>query len=71
MLRTQNPAFHSCTLIRAGNDTGIVVVTFDTREALDTISKTVAAPWIAEHVRPLAGAASRSVGELIAESALC
>jgi len=70
-LRTQYPAFRGCTLIRAGDDTGTLVVTFDTREALDDISKNVAAPWFAEHVRPLlAGAVSRSVGEVIAGSAL-
>jgi len=70
-LRTQYPAFRGCTLIRAGDDAGILVVTFDTREALDDISKNVAAPWFAEHVRPqLAGAVSRSVGEVVAGSAL-
>lgn len=72
MLRTQYTAFRGCTLIRAGDDAGILVVTFDTREALDDVSKNVAAPWFAEHVRPLlAGAVSRSVGEVVAGSALC
>ena len=71
MLREQYPSFRGCTLIRAGDDVGILVVTFDTREALDNISKNVAAPWFAEHVRPLlAGTVSRSVGEVIAGSAL-
>ena len=71
MLRTQHPAFRDCTLIRAGDDTGILVVTFDAREALDAISKHVAAPWFAEDVRPLlADAASRSVSEIVAGSAL-
>lgn len=71
MLRTQYTAFRGCTLIRAGDDAGILVVTFDTREALDDVSKNVAAPWFAEHVRPLlAGAVSRSVGEVVAGSAL-
>ena len=72
MLRPQYPSFRGCTLIRAGDDAGILVVTFDSREALDDISKNVAAPWFAENVRPLlAGAVSRSVGEVIAGSALC
>jgi hypothetical protein len=71
MLRAQHPSFRGCTLIRAGDDAGILIVTFDSREALDTISKNVAAPWFAEHVRPLlAGSVSRSVGEVIAGSAL-
>ncbi len=71
MLRAQNPSFRGGTLIRAGDDAGILVVTFDSREALDTISKNVAAPWFADHVRPLlAGAVSRSVGEVVAGSAL-
>ena len=71
MLHAQYPAFRGCTLIRAGEDAGILVVTFDTREALDDISRNVAAPWFAEHVRPqLAGAVSRSVGEVVAGSAL-
>ena len=71
MLRTQYTAFRGCTLIQAGDDAGILVVTFDTREALDDVSKNVAAPWFAEHVRPLlAGAVSRSVGEVVAGSAL-
>jgi hypothetical protein len=70
-VRAQHPAFRGCTLIRVGDDHGILVVTFDTREALDTISKNVAAPWFAEHVRPLlASAVSRSVGEVVAGSAL-
>jgi len=70
-VRAQHPTFRGCTLIRVGDDHGILVVTFDSREALDTISKNVAAPWFAEHVRPLlAGAVSRSVGEVVAGSAL-
>jgi hypothetical protein len=70
-LRGQYSAFRGCTLIRVGDDAGILVVTFDSREALDDISRNVAAPWFAEHVRPLlAGAVSRSVGEVVIGSAL-
>jgi hypothetical protein len=70
-LRREFPAFRGLTLVRAAEDTGILVVTFDTREALDAISKNVAAPWFAEHVRPLlASPVSRSVGEVVAGSAL-
>ena len=68
--RTQHPAFRGVTLIRIGDDHAVLVVTFDTREALD-VSKNVAAPWFAENVRPLlAGAVSRSVVEVVAGSAL-
>jgi hypothetical protein len=71
MLRAQHPGFRGCTLIRASDDAGILVVTFDSREALDTISKNVAAPWFAEHGRSLlAGAVPRSVGEVVAGSSL-
>ena len=71
-LQQQYPAFHGCTLVRVADDAGILVVTFDTREALDDISRNVAVPWFAEHLRPLlAGAVSRSVGEVVAGSALC
>jgi hypothetical protein len=70
-VRRERPAFRGVTLIRVGDDDAVLVVAFDTREALDEISKNVAAPWFAEHVRPLlAGAVSRSVGEVIAGSAL-
>ena len=71
MVRGKYSGFRGVTLIKAGEDTAILVVTFDSREALDDISKNVAAPWFAEHVRPLlAGAVSRSVGEAVAGSAL-
>jgi hypothetical protein len=67
----QYPSFRGCILIRAGDDTGILLVTFDSREALDDISKYVAAPWFVDHVRPLrARAVSRSVGEGVAGSAI-
>jgi hypothetical protein len=69
--RVQNPEFRGVTLIRISDDHAVLVVTFDTRKALDDISKNVAAPWFAENVRPLlAGAVSRSVGEVVAGSAL-
>jgi hypothetical protein len=70
-LRAQYPTFRGGTLIRAGDEAGILVVSFYNRETLDTISKNVAAPWFAEQVRLLlAGAVSRSVGEVVAGSAL-
>ena len=72
MLRTQYTAFRGCTLIRASGDAGILVDPEDVELLQDlVVSKNVAAPWFAEHVRPLlAGAVSRSVGEVVAGSAL-
>jgi len=67
-LRAQHPNFRGCSLIRSG---GILIVSFDTQEALDTISKNVAAPWFAEHVRPLfAGVVLPSAGEVVAGTVL-
>jgi hypothetical protein len=70
-VRAEHPHFRGGSLIRVGDDHAIVVIAFETREALDDVSKNLAAPWFAKHVRPLlAGAVSRSVGEVIAGSAL-
>jgi len=70
-LRDQYPGFRGCTLIRVADDAGILVVTYDTGADLENISRNVAAPWFAEHVRPLlAGPVSRSVGEIVVGSAL-
>jgi hypothetical protein len=42
-------------------------VLFTSRAALDEVSRDVAAPWFAEHMRPhLAGPANRPIGEIIA-----
>jgi hypothetical protein len=70
-VRAEHAGFRGLSLIRVGDDHAVLMVAFDTREALDEISKNVAAPWFAEHVRPLlAATVSRSVGEVIAGSAL-
>lgn len=72
MLRTEYPGLRGCTIVREADDAGILVVTFETREDLDNISKNVAASWFAEHIRPmLAGAVLRSVGKVIAGLTLC
>jgi len=71
LLRDQYPGFRGCSLIRVADDAAILVVSYDNREDLEHISRHVAAPWFAEHVRPLlAGPVSRSVGEAVAGSAL-
>ena len=62
-----NPAFRGASLVRVDDADAILLVFFDTREALDDISRNIAAPWFAEHVRPhLAGAVDRQVGEIVA-----
>jgi len=64
----QSPAFRGLSLIRADNE-AILIVLFETRAALDDVSRNVAAPWFAEHVRPhLAGPVMRTVGEVLAGS---
>jgi hypothetical protein len=62
-----HPDFRGLSLIRAGDDEAIVLVLFANRAALDQISRDVAGPWFAEHIRPnLSGPVSRSVGEVVA-----
>jgi hypothetical protein len=64
------PGFVEARLVRVSDTEAIILVLFTTREALDEISKNVAAPWFAEHVRPyLAGPVQRSVGEVVAHIA--
>lgn len=61
-----HPDFGGCCLIRTDDRQGIILVLYETREALDEISKTIAAPWFAEHIRPfMAGPADRFVGEIL------
>lgn len=61
-----DPDFGGCCLIRTDDRQGIILVLYRTREALDEISKNIAGPWFAEHIRPhLAGPVSRSVGEIV------
>ena len=66
--RKSHPDLLSTSLIRTSDAEAILGVYRD-RVSLDTISKTVAAPWFAENIRPhLAGPVSRSVGENVAGS---
>jgi hypothetical protein len=63
----KHPEFRGAALLRAGENEGIVIVVFETRQTLDELSQKLAAPWFAENVRPLlAGPVARSVGEVIA-----
>jgi hypothetical protein len=62
------PGFLDARLVRVSDTEAIIIVNFTTREALDDLSRNVAAPWFAENVRPyLAGPVQRSVGEVVAE----
>lgn len=62
-----HPDHRGASLIRVGEDAAILVVLFASRAALDRVSREVAGPWFAEHMRPhLAGAVDRHVGEVLA-----
>jgi heme-degrading monooxygenase HmoA len=64
------PGFKEFHFIRVADDHAIVVVLFETLEALEEITRQVAAPWFAEHVGPyVAGPPERRVGEVVASSA--
>lgn len=53
--------------MRVSDTQAIFLVLFDDRESLDDISRNFAAPWFAEHVRPLlAGPVNRQVGKMVA-----
>lgn len=66
-LSGERPEFRGVSLVRASDTQAILLVLFDDRESLDDISKNIAAPWFAEHVRPsLAGPVDRQVGEIVA-----
>jgi hypothetical protein len=67
--RRSHPALLSSSVIKASDTEAILVAVYRDRESLDSISRTIAAPWFAENVRPyLSGPVSRSVGEIVAGS---
>ena len=67
--RKSHPDLLSTSVIRASAAEAILVVVYRDSESLDRISKTIAAPWFAENIRPyLSGPVSRSVGEIVAGS---
>jgi hypothetical protein len=66
-LMSGKPGFVEMRLIEVSDTEAIIVAVYTTREALDELSRDVAAPWFAEHVRPyLGGPAQRSVGKVVA-----
>jgi hypothetical protein len=63
------PEVIDAQLLVVSDTEAVLLVHFTTREALDRISREVAAPWFAEHVRPyLGGPAQRVVGEVVAQA---
>jgi len=66
-LSSERPDFRGVSLVRVNDSRAIFVVLFKNLEALNDISKNIAAPWFAEHVLPhLDGAVDRQVGEVVA-----
>lgn len=66
-LAGERPEFRGVSLVRVSDTQAILVVLFDDRKSLDDISRDIAVPWFAEHVRPhLAGPVNRQVGEIVA-----
>jgi len=66
-LAAERSDFRGVSLIRVSDTQAIFVVLFDSLEALNDISKNMAAPWFAEHVIPhLDGGVDRQVGEVVA-----
>jgi hypothetical protein len=64
---THSGAFRGISLARTDDGEGLVLVYFTDRAELDRVSREVAGPWFAQNIRPyLAGAVSRSVGEVLA-----
>ena len=71
MLKSGEPEFRGCALVKESDEAATLVVTYATRAALARISHHVAGPWFAEHVRPmLDGPAVRTIGEVVCGSAL-
>ncbi len=62
-----DPEYHGLSLVRTGENEAVLIVLFATLTALEQVSKEIAGPWFAEHLRPfLSGPPQRSVGEIIA-----
>lgn len=65
-----SPEFISVQIVSVSDDEAIIVALYKTLEGLNELSKNVAGPWFAEHVRPyLSGPVQRSVGEVVAHIA--
>ncbi len=59
--------FKGVSLVRVSDSEAIFLVLFDNLESLNDISRNIAAPLFAEHIRPyLTGPVEPQVGEIIA-----
>jgi len=62
-----HPDFHSSLVVRVSDTEAVFVVLYANRAALEQISREIAAPWFAQHIRPyLAGPVTRSTGQVVA-----
>jgi len=69
-LLNDHPDFISVQIVSVSDAEAILVVLYKTLEALNDISKNIAGPWFAEHVRPyLSGPVDRAVGEVVLDFA--
>jgi len=69
-LLIDHPDFVSVQIVSVSDAEAILVALYKTMEALNEISKNIAGPWFAEHVRPyLAGPVDRAVGEVVLDFA--
>jgi len=69
-LLADHPDFVRVQIVSVSDTEAILVALYKTLEALNDISKHIAAPWFAEHVRPyLAGPVDRAVGEVVLDFA--
>lgn len=65
--RKDYPKLKVAVLLKPSETEAIFVGVYDDQATAEHVSANVAAPWFAENIRPyLAGAAQRSVGEVIA-----
>jgi len=61
------PGFRSLQLVRNSETEAIIIVHFETLDAVERVTKEYAAPWFRQHVLPyLSGPSTRTVGELVA-----
>jgi len=61
-----SPEFISVQIVSVSEVEAIIVAMYKTLESLNDLSKNIAGPWFAEHVRPyLSGPVERSVGEVV------
>jgi len=66
-LIAQRSDFHGLSMVRMSDNKATLLVLFEDLEALNDISKNIAAPWFGEHIMPhLEGPVDRSVGEIVA-----